>query len=79
MREVVTSDGKSGIVLKIEHPSNAYIALYEPIKAQAMHQLHLDSINIPWQKSVEPIVKEIISGSNSSLFNVNGHKLFSRA
>ena len=49
MREVETEDGKRGIVLKIQQPFNAYVALYEPLTVGNISTLKLKNINIPWQ------------------------------
>ena len=74
----MTEDGKQGIVLKIEEPSNAFVALYEPIVNGSMKELKVKDKNIPWQQSVEPIIKSILSKEKPSIFNINGNKSYER-
>lgn len=40
MREVVTSEGKRGVVVRLDEFSS-YVAMYEPVKNQSLEELEL--------------------------------------
>ena len=71
-----TEDGKHGIVLKLEHPSSAYIAMYQPFASGSL--LNLKNKNVPWQASVEPISKHILNNNNPGIFDLNGTPIYQR-
>lgn len=52
MREVETTDGRRGIVLKIEDSALTYIGMYEQIPRDNQNSLNLAKKCIPWQASV---------------------------